>query len=205
MYVPKYSHITDTCLLKDFILSHPFGTLVTGDLNANHYPFLLKEENGSIVLYTHLSRSNPQWKTIHESDCLAIFTGPHSYISPVHYVNKLNVPTWSYTAVHARCSAQVVSDSQKEKDLMKALVDRHEKMNGTNWDYQLPEEFHESLLKAIVWLKLEVKQLEGKFKLSQNRDEADYTSLRNALLKDDSDNMKELLRLMDVTNPYLTK
>lgn len=205
MYVPKYSQVTDNQFLKEFILSHSFGTLVTHDLNANHYPFLLTEENGELHLYTHLARSNPQWQNINDTACVAIFTGPHSYISPVHYVNKLNVPTWSYTAVHAKCSAEVISDSVKEKELMKTLVALYEKKNGTNWDYNLPEEFHERLLKAIVWVKLKVNQLEGKFKLSQNRDETDYAALRKALEKDHSDNMNELLKLMDVTSPYPSK
>lgn len=205
MYVPKYSQVTDIVLLKDFILSHSFGTLVTKDLNANHYPFLLAEEKGEIILYTHLARSNPQWQNIHDKDCVVIFTGPHSYISPLHYVNPLNVPTWSYTAVHAQCTAEVISDSEKTKQLMKSFVAHFENQNGTSWDYNLPEDFHEKLLKAIVWVKLKVHQLEGKFKLSQNRDEADYTSLRKALEKDSSDNMKEMLKLMDATTPYPSK
>lgn len=205
MYIPKYAKVTDQKVLKDFISSHSFGMLVTQDMNANHYPFLLLEENGELVLYTHLARSNPQWVALDKTECLAVFTGPHSYISPVHYVNKLNVPTWSYTAVHARCTAEVISDSEREKSLMITLVNHFEKMNGTSWDYQLPEDFHEKLLKAIVWVKLKVNALEGKFKLGQNRDQADYESLISALSKNTSDNMQEMLKLMEITNPYQSK
>lgn len=202
MYVPKYAAVTDAQILRQFIEDHAFGTLVTPDMNANHYPFLVNEENGELVLYTHLARSNPQWKDIDNSSCLAIFTGPHRYISPVHYKNKMNVPTWSYTAVHVKCTASLVSDEKLAAELMKKLVAHYEGKNKTNWDYNLPQDFHDGLMKAIVWIKFKVNNLEGKFKLSQNRDQTDYDSLRAQLMKDESDNTKGLLKYMNLTNPH---
>jgi transcriptional regulator len=95
MYIPPYSSVTDQEFLKSFIQENSFGTLVTysNGLSANHYPFLLSEENEDLILWTHLSKGNPQWKNISEQECLVIFTGPHTYISPEYYEDKLNVPS----------------------------------------------------------------------------------------------------------------
>lgn len=123
-------------------------------------------------------------------------------MSPTYYVNKLNVPTWNYTAVHAYCKAEIVSDMSLEKELMKKLVNFYEQENKTNWNYELPENFHEKLLKAIVWIKLEVVRLEGKFKLSQNREEIDYDNVIKNLNYKNSDNDRELVKYMSLTNPY---
>jgi len=204
MYVPNYSAVDNLDFLKDFISSHSFGSLITSSkdgISANHYPFLLSTEGEQIFLWTHLARSNPQWKDL-ANECTVIFTGPHAYISPTYYINELNVPTWNYTAVHAKCKAEVVSDIKLEKELMKKLVLFYETGNQTNWNYDLPEDFHEKLLKAIVWVKLEVVQLEGKFKLSQNRTQSDYESVIKNLTEKTSDNDQELLRYMHLTNPF---
>lgn len=204
MYLPKYSTIDHSDFLKDFINSHSFGSLITNSsngLSANHYPFLLSTKGEQTFLYTHLARSNPQWREL-TNECLVIFSGPHAYISPTYYVNSLNVPTWNYTAVHAYCKAEVVTDMDREKELMKKLVSFYEKENETNWDYELPEDFHEKLLKAIVWIKLEVTKFEGKFKLSQNREQIDYESVIKNLNEKPSDNDQELLRYMNLTNPF---
>lgn len=204
MYLPKYATVDNSDLLKDFITSHSFGSLVTSSaegLSANHYPFLLSTEGEQAFLHTHIARSNPQWKEL-TNECLVIFSGPHAYMSPTYYVNKLNVPTWNYTAVHAYCKGEVVSDMSLEKDLMKKLVHFYEEKNHTNWNYELPEDFHKKLLKAIVWIKLEVIKLEGKFKLSQNREQVDYENVIKNLTEKRSDNNQELVRYMNLTNPF---
>jgi transcriptional regulator len=207
MYIPKYSSVNDTDFLKEFIISHSFGTLLSStnnDLSANHYPFLISSEGNELILWTHLAKSNPQWNEL-QNDCLIIFTGPHAYISPTYYINKLNVPTWNYTSVHAKCSAQVVSDINLEKELMNKLVHFYEKSNQTNWNYDLPEIFHEKLLKSIVWIKFRVINLEGKFKLSQNRDQSDYENVIKNLIARESENNLELVNYMKQTSPYQKK
>lgn len=204
MYIPTYSIVSDKDLLKSFIQDHSFGTLIVSSesLSANHYPFLLTEENEGLVLWTHLAKGNPQWKTIADQKCLVIFTGPHAYISPEYYEEKLNVPTWNYTAVHAQCEGEVISDELLQKQLMEKLVQLHESKNGTSWDYNLPKKFHDELLNAIVWLKLKVISLEGKFKLSQNRDQRDYEKVVASLSEKHSENIRELLNYMTLTNPH---
>lgn len=179
MYLPGYTQVKDRTVLIDFIRTNSFGTLVSPNLEANHYPFLASEESGELVLWAHLSRQNPQWKDLKKA--LVVFTGPHGYISPTLYENPLNVPTWNYTAVHATCSVSVVEDDELHRRLMREMVATEEARNGTNWSYELPHDFHEKLLKGIVWLRLKVEKLEGKFKLSQNRDLADYEGVMAGL------------------------
>lgn len=178
MYLPKHFQVSDPGILKSFMKENSFATLVStgaGGLNANHYPFLSMEEDGKTVLFFHLARANQQWKELEANpDCLVIFQGPHDYISPTLYKNPLNAPTWNYTAVHANCKATLIQDKEHENVLMEMLVNVYESKQKTPWPNQLPEDYREKLMKAIVWVKLEVIRLEGKFKLSQNRELNDY-------------------------------
>lgn len=204
MYIPNYAATNNEELIKSFILKHSFGTLISSTgKNANHYPFLISEEDGKLVLWTHLARNNPQCQELNSLQCLVIFTGPHRYISPTYYLDELNVPTWNYTAVHAHCNSEIISDETLEIELMKKMVSFYETKNRTNWSYDLPEDFQRMLRKAIVWVKLEVISLEGKFKLSQNREKADYENILQILSSKNGDNDKELLEYMQLTNPFI--
>ncbi len=202
MYIPKYSATADLKLIKQLINDYGFGTLITSSINgmsANHYPFLLSEEGEDLILWTHLARSNPQWKELNQAECLAIFNGAHAYISPAYYLNPLNVPTWNYTAVHAKCISEIIDDHKLELELMKKLVKFYEDKNRTSWNYDLPKDFHDRLLKAIIWVKLKVVSIDGKFKLSQNREKDDYDNLIKVLSKN-SENT-ELVNYMRLTTP----
>jgi transcriptional regulator len=202
MYIPNYASSNDLKLIVNFIRENSFGTLISkGGVHVNHYPFLVTEEREKIILWTHLARNNPQWQDL-ENHFLVVFLGPHAYVSPTYYVNQLNVPTWNYTAVHAHCLGEVVNDKMLEKDLMERLVSLHEQENQTNWNYQLPDEFHDRLLKGITWLKLEVKSFEGKFKLSQNRDQKDYEKVVRVFSEKGTENHKKLVGYMHLTNPF---
>ncbi len=158
MYLPNYSEVKDLALIKAFIENHSFGAFITATaegINVNHYPFLLEQKGTEWILYTHLARSNPQWKSLSASSPMvtAVFTGPHTYVSPIYYKDPLNVPTWNYTAVHASGPCEVVNDDALSRDLMKRLVEFYETKYQTHWKYELPESFHEGLLKGIVWVK----------------------------------------------------
>jgi transcriptional regulator len=208
MYIPAHFEATDLKLMSSFIEEYSFGTLITNannEISANHYPFLI-EHADEITLWTHVAKNNPQWKTFKEtSDCLLIFNGPHAYISPVYYENKLNVPTWNYTAVHLNCEAEVVEDLSEQKRLMKNLVTNFETKNQTDWKYELPEDFHLKMFNAIIWLKFKVKKIDGKFKLSQNRDKADYQKVLAEFSTRQSENDQELFKYMKLTMPEKMK
>lgn len=205
MYIPRYSQVQDLKLIQSFIEDYSFGTLVNATsegVSANHYPFLVDQEGESLVFWTHLALGNPQWKQLSQNlKATVIFTGPHSYVSPVYYKDPLNVPTWNYTAVHASCDCEVIKDATTVKGLMERLVAHYEKKNGTTWNYELPEDFHEDLLKAIVWIKLSATSIDAKFKLSQNRDKEDYWGVIKEFSKRTSENDRELLKYMKLTTP----
>lgn len=199
MYIPKYAESKEPSVLHEFIDRHPFGMLVTstGGLEGGHYPFLLDAEAG--VLWTHLARANPQADALRGgARCLAVFAGPHAYVSPSMYVKKLHVPTWNYTAVHARCEANLVEDDAAIEDILKRTVARFD----DRWTYDLPADFTAQLRRAIVGVKLKIAALEGKFKLSQNRDREDYDSVLRAFEARTDDNSRELLGYMRRTSPH---
>ncbi len=198
MHIPKYAESKNDAVLHKFIEAHPFGALVTaaGGLETNHYPFLLDAPGGA--LWTHLARANPQAAALRGgAPCLAVFTGPHAYVSPALYV-KLHVPTWNYTAVHARCEARLVEDDDAVEDILRRTVARFD----ARWKYDLPADFTAQLRKAIVGVKLKIVGLEGKFKLSQNRDAEDYASVLAAFEAREDDNSRELLAYMRKTSPH---
>lgn len=107
--------------------------------------------------------------------------------------------------MHANCRARIISDPPLERELMKKMVARYEEKNQTNWKYDLPDDFHNKLLKSIVWVKLTVENFEAKFKLSQNREKEDYLSVVDHLSKRGTDNDKEILHYMELTNPFFSK
>lgn len=199
MYIPKYAGVRDNETLHEFIKKHSFGTLVTaaGGIAANHYPFLLDAKAGTLV--THLARTNPQYRAIQDGGrCLAIFQGPHAYVSPLMYVKKLHVPTWNYTAVHAECEAGLIEDDGAIEDILRRTVAAYD----AEWKYELPPEFTAQLRQAIVGVTLKIVKLEGKFKLSQNRDREDYESVLRAFGERTDDNSRALLSYMRKTNPH---
>jgi transcriptional regulator len=199
VYVPKYAAAEDVRFQHEFIEAHSFGALVTAQdgITANHYPFLLDAAAGE--LWTHIARANPQAAALKGgAKCLAVFAGPHAYISPALYVKTLHVPTWNYTAVHAECEASLVEDDAAIEDILRRTVARFD----DKWKYELPPEFTAQLRRAIVGVRLKIVKLEGKFKLSQNRDAEDYASVTRAFEARADDNSRELLEYMRRTDPF---
>ncbi len=185
MYIPPYASLSDPDLAYELMRDEPFATLITtgsgadaGNLEVNHYPFHLERGLGEKgVLWTHLARSNPQSRALVDGEtCLVSFQGPNAYISPRHYASELNVPTWNYAAVQARCRISRVDDAEGIDRILHALVDRFEAEEGLEgaWKYVLPEEFKVGLIRGIMGVRLEILEIEGKYKLSQNREREDY-------------------------------
>ena len=200
MYIPKYSEVNDHKLVIETMTKYSFATVITshdGSLNANHYPFLVDATSEQVLLYTHLARSNPQYTELVESKkCLVVFQGPHKYMSPTYYVNPLNVPTWNYVAVHAQCSIEAIESPKEIDALLHQTVQHFEKINNTEWTYDLPVEFRDRLLSAIVGFKMTVTNLEAKFKLSQNRKKEDYDAVISALSQQPDEMTQQMLSYM---------
>src|SRR5678815_5111017 len=122
------------------------------------------------------SRANPLWKTfVNNPEVLVIFQGPHTYISPTWY-NHVNVPTWNYQAVHVYGRPQLVTEYEEAYQLLKRLIDRHERSGHYKME-SLPQEFVEKEIKGIMAFRIAVTRIEANYKLSQNRNDEDYRNI----------------------------
>src|SRR6185312_5079914 len=169
-----------------------FCTLVThadGDFVVSHLPFELDAQPApSGTLLGHIARYNPQWRGIGEDGvpALAIFQGPHAYVSPSWYPGKRDdprqVPTWDYIAVHARGTLRVFHDEARLHDLLRRLVERNESPRPDPWRItDAPADYLCEQMRYIAGLELRIGKLEGRYKLSQNRDAADQEGARAGL------------------------
>lgn len=171
MYIPSYFKIEDEELIYDIIQDYGFATVFShhkGEPFATHIPLMMDQNRE--YLYGHFARPNPQWKDIHDQSVLAIFHGPHCYISSSWYESNRSVPTWNYLAVHVYGNFEFIENEELKKSL-NDLVEKYEVPNST---YQLDEVdevdemFLEGMTKGIVGFKIKIEKIEGKAKLSQN-------------------------------------
>jgi len=196
VYIPSAFCVDEPDVLHAFIEQFGFATLVTvreGTPFATHLPLLLDREQG--LLLGHVARANPHWECLAETESLAIFTGPHAYISPAWYVTQPSVPTWNYTAVHAYVSARLTSE-ERTREIVDGIVTKYESASVNPWRNDLPEEYRINLLRAVVGFELPIARLEGKFKLGQNRPEADRERLL-AHLRDAGTDARQLAKFID--------
>ena len=174
LYVPPHFRVDDRDALYAFMERYAFGTLVSSGpagMHVSHIPFLPERgDDGAIRLLGHVARGNEQWQAIEAAEHLvAIFQGPHAYVSPSWYANHPSVPTWNYSVVHAHGNARLMDEAELH-DLLMRLSSTYEAGNPKPWRMsELPPAYVDSMLKMIVGFEIEVERLEGKFKLSQNR------------------------------------
>jgi transcriptional regulator len=172
---------------------HDFGLLIShgpAGLVASHIPFLVEREDDGLHLVGHLARPNPQVAELSDGGAvLAIFSGPHAYISPGWYASGPAVPTWNYVDVHAYGTLRLIDDVDWLRVVLRRLSDRHEGRSAERWKMQdLPEPYMSGMMKGIIGLDIAVARLEGKYKLSQNRPAADRPRIAAALeARGDSD------------------
>jgi len=183
MYVPDQFREDDVAEMHALIRAAPFATLVTSGANgltATHLPTVLKADpSPSGTIEGHLARPNDQWKTADaEMEALAIFTGPNAYIHPGWYPTKAEtgkaVPTWNYAAVHAYGKLEVISDPEWLKAHVSDLSNQQERAFPEPWSIDAaPEAYIAVMLRGIVGVRLVINRLEGKWKMSQNREPGD--------------------------------
>jgi transcriptional regulator len=178
VYLPSAFTEARPEVLISHIELYDFGLLLThgnDGLIASHIPFLLERNGDEVHLHGHLARPNPQVAHLAQAgEVLAIFHGPHAYVSPSWYASGPSVPTWNYADVHAYGKVRLIEDADWLRGMLRRLSERHERRNSTAWRVQdLPEPYIESMLKGIIGLEIAVTRLEGKYKLSQNRPGSD--------------------------------
>jgi len=188
----------DPDALRRVIETYPFAILVSqrdGEPSASHLPFMWSPGGEHGVLLGHMARANPQWKTWDSTTrVLVIFNGPHSYISPAWYEQQVTVPTWNYVTVHAYGSPVLVHDAGRLRGLVTDLTRRYE--TGGGWAVERAEPIMETELKAIVGFQIAIDRIEGKFKLNQNRSEADQRGVVRALEQSSDRDQREIAELM---------
>ena len=172
MYVPSHYAEADLPTLFDFIEQHPFGLLVSqhdGIPIATHLPFLLDRNVGDRgVLSAHVARQNPQWREFAGQKVLALFHGPHAYVSPAWYQAENVVPTWNYVAVHAYGRAELVEDRAGVLEIVRRSVAVYEAGMPRPWVLDTSPVFLDRLLPQIVGFRVAIDRIEGKWKLNQN-------------------------------------
>jgi transcriptional regulator len=199
VYIPSHFAEPRREVLVDFIRDHNFGILVSAGaagMIASHIPFLYDAERGEHgTLWGHLARGNPQLGDLGRGhEALAIFEGPHGYISPRWYATHPAVPTWNYAIVHAYGRVEPIEDVAELERLVARLADHHEAGAASPWRLaDQPEKYRQGMLRGISGFAIRVTRLEGKFKLSQNRDAIDRGRVIAALRADGNADLAELM------------
>jgi len=178
MYTPPYARNHNTEEIRDFIRQHGFATLVAqgnAQLWATHTPLYLNREGTH--LSGHIAKANPQWKAFGENpEVLAIFQGPHAYISSSWYDHE-NVPTWNYIAAHAYGTLRVLSHAETLQSL-KQLVDQYEAHSAHPVTVEgMSPDYVEKEVRGLVAFEITITRLEAAYKLSQNRDAANHAQI----------------------------
>ena len=173
---------------------HPFITLIgctkESRIEATQIPVLIEEKDGKIFIYGHVARKSDHEKALEQNpNVLALFTGEHVYVSGSWYSgNPRQASTWNYISVHARGAIKFLDEGGLAELLRKLSLhfenNNHE--SSTVFD-NLPFDYREKLMKAIVAFELEVTEIDNVHKLSQNRDEKSYRTIREKLEKGGGD------------------
>jgi transcriptional regulator len=188
MYIPNAFQENDLEKLVTFMRANSFATLISildGVPLASHIALVVTVQDNIVKLTGHLAKQNPQWQAFGTSESLAIFTGPHAYISPSLYEKRESVPTWNYIAVHAYGLPQVITldDSRELMDKMiDEMINTYESGYKSQW-HGLSNGFREGIMNGIIGLEMTVTRLEGKYKLSQNRSHTDQHNVAHTLLQ----------------------
>lgn len=183
MYIPKSNEENNIAALHALIRERPLGTwaaIADGDIEVNHIPFVIKENKGEFgTLVCHVAKANTIWKTFSQiHDSVITFHGDQAYISPSWYPSKHEngkaVPTWNYCVVHAYGVPEIIHDPQELFAHLNELTNSHEAKQALPWQVSdAPVDFIEKLSAAIVGIEIPIKKIVGKWKLGQNKSEAD--------------------------------
>jgi transcriptional regulator len=194
MYVPPAFRDDDRASLHATMRAARLCSFVTatadGLIATPLPPFLDETEGEQGVLYGHVARANPQWRSAPVGDAMAIFMGPDAYVTPSWYATKQEtgkvVPTWNYIAVHAYGPVEFFDDADRLLDVVTRLTDLHEGPRAEPWAVtDAPADFIRAQLRGIVGLRMPITRIEGKRKLSQNRSAEDRARVAAGLAGSD--------------------
>jgi transcriptional regulator len=209
MYQPSHFRVDDLPQMHALMRARPFAALISAGsygLYATHLPTVLKEDGPYGVLEFHLARANPHWKYLAEgNEALVIFQGPEGYITPNWYPSKAEhqkvVPTWNYAVVHAYGCPDVTQDTDWIRRHVAELTAQQERNEVKPWALtDAPGTFIEAMSRSIIGFRFGITRLEGKWKMSQNREIKDrdgvVTGLRKRGAGDD-------LKMAEIVSRYI--
>ncbi len=200
MYIPEFNRVREHADTIAFVQANPFAILVSpseGGPFASHIPILVREVDNQMVLHGHLAKANPHGALLqNDQESLAIFHGPHAYISPRLYESRESVPTWNYAAVHVYGRTRAISAPEHLMDEVSDIIHRFDPDYFKQWT-GLTDKFRDGMLKHIVGFEMVATRIEAKFKISQNRSKADQAAIIASLGESTDSAAVEIAKLME--------
>jgi len=202
MHLPQFAN-DDPAAWQALMTESPLGTWFSAHdavFRADHVPFLFDPERGPHgTLLAHVSRANPVWRNPGQS--LVVFNGPQAYVSPNWYPSKhahgKAVPTWNYAVVHVHGTARAIESRDELLALVERLTATHEHGQAHPWKVSdAPADYIDQLLRAIVGIEITVERIEGRWKMSQNRSEADRVGVAAGLQQIGSEEARAVAALV---------
>ena len=194
MLLPKIYQVEDPVEIERFLREHSFAAVIC-ETEAAHVPLLY--DSKARLLTGHLTAGNPVLKGMASSGrVLAIFQGPHGYISSSSYIDQTIPPTWNFTAAHVLGRARVLESNEDKIRILHATVSHYEAQNGTNWSFDSEDREILSMLPMITGFEIEIESVQCCYKLSQNRSPEDFKSALEHLDKKSDGSYRELAHWM---------
>jgi transcriptional regulator len=190
LYVPPHFSVDDHAAIARLIHDRPFATLITPAVPepfVSHVPLIhIADCEPHGTLLGHFARSNPHWQCAEAASSIAIFHGPHAYVSPSWYAAPAAaVPTWNYAVVHAFGRMKLAEEPKATRAILDAMIHRFESAREAPWQVGLDAARLDAMVKAIIGFRLKIKRIDAKFKLSQNRHRDDRQRVIAALDAED--------------------
>ncbi|MFA5171726.1 MAG: FMN-binding negative transcriptional regulator [Sulfuriferula sp.] len=200
MYIPEHFKEINSERISALIEGNSFGMLVTapdGVPIVSHLPFIFDRAAGAKgKLFCHMARANPQWQHLSScSEVLVVFQGPHAYVSPSWYLSP-GVPTWNYAVVHLRGKPRLIESESELEALVERLTHVYESQIPSPWKPNLAGERGTKFLNMIVGIEIEITDIQGKFKLSQNRPLEDQQRVVEELSQSNNQTEAAVAKLM---------
>jgi transcriptional regulator len=199
VYIPEYFRVRDHEDAITFMRANPFAIMVSSTAEgpfATHLPVFVRSDGERVLIHGHVAKANPHWSHLEQQpQCLTIFHGPHSYISPSLYVVRETVPTWNYGAVHVYGNARTFAEPEPLLEVLHELMGTFEPAYAEQWA-GLSQSYRERMLSHIVGLEIAVTKIEAKFKLGQNRTREEQANMIASLEKSQDTAVSGVARLM---------
>jgi transcriptional regulator len=201
MFIPNAFKFEDKAAQIAFMKQYSFATIITSNNTiplATQLPFFVDDSSDKLVLSAHFAAANEQVKYIAKNPSLVIFTEPHAYISPTHYDKRESVPTWDYIALHVYGKATIMEDESSKFKALEQMIKFYDQDYMEQWD-SLSDKFRRGMMQGLVAFELEVTDIQGQQKLSQNKTRGERERIIEHLDKSELTTEKDLAKYIRET------